>query len=92
MSITPEDFERIVQEVIRRLLVMSGNRASGEKVSIDSSTASRQLAVDDRVVTLATLEGRLTGIGTVMVNRRAVVTPAVKDELKDRGIGLEVKS
>ena len=74
-----ELFERIVQEVIRRLV------ASGVDVG---TTGNRQLTVSERVITLATLDGKLDGVETVSVQKRAVVTPAVKDELNRRKIRL----
>lgn len=72
-------FERIVQEVIRRLV------AGGVDVG---TTANKQLSVSERVITLATLEGKLDGVDTISAQKRAVVTPAVKDELKRRKIRL----
>ena len=77
----PEFIERIVQEVIRRLLKQGpagGATAGGET----------ELAVSDKVVTLATLDGRLTGVKRLVVGGRSIVTPAVKDELKGRSIEL----
>lgn len=77
----PEFIERIVQEVIRRLLkqgLVGGAAAGGET----------ELAVSDKVVTLATLDGRLAGVKRLVVGGRSIVTPAVKDELKDRSIEL----
>jgi hypothetical protein len=77
----PEFIERIVQEVIRRLLkqgLVGGTTSSGEA----------ELAVTDKVVSLATLDGRLTGVKRLVVGGRSIVTPAVKDELKDRSIEL----
>ncbi len=74
-----ELFERIVQEVIRRLV------AGGVTVG---ATGNKQLALSERVITLATLDGKLDGVETVSVQKRAVVTPAVKDELNRRSIRL----
>lgn len=74
-----ELFERIVQEVIRRLV------ARGVDVG---TPGNKQLAVSERVITLATLDGKLDGVETVSVQKRAVVTPAVKDELNRRKIRL----
>ena len=80
----PELFEQIVQEVIRRLL----DRGMGVADTAVSAETTKKLEIEDRLVTLATLRGRLDGVGEVVVARRAVVTPAVKDELNDRGITL----
>ncbi len=78
----PELFERIVQEVIRRLVergAIVGRAANGTETD---------LAVSDKVVTLETLRGRLAGVKRLVVGGRSIVTPAVKDELKDRSIEL----
>ncbi|HRX80070.1 MAG TPA: hypothetical protein P5307_13455 [Pirellulaceae bacterium] len=81
-SFDPEFIDRIVQEVIRRLvsrgLVLDG------AASVDET----ELAVSDKVVTLATLDGKLLGVKRLVVGGRSIVTPAVKDELKDRSIEL----
>jgi hypothetical protein len=78
----PKFVERIVQEVIRRLIkqgfVLGGATSSDET----------ELAVSDKVVTLATLDGRLMGVKRLVVGGRSIVTPAVKDELQDRSIEL----
>jgi hypothetical protein len=82
-NLDPDLFERIVQEVVRRLLQRG--------VTVERPTeakSSNELRIDAKVVALASLEGKLNGIGRVIVARRAVVTPAVKDALKDREIEL----
>ena len=78
--------ERVVREVIRRLL------AGGHDVTRDnkstSSPSQRALDLTDRIVTLATLKGKLDGVSQLTVARRAVVTPSVRDELNRRRIEL----
>jgi hypothetical protein len=78
MSVTQEQLEWIVAEVIRRL------GAERQAVTNDDGV----LAIGDELVTLATVEGRMNGVRSVRVTRRAVVTPAVRDELKKNGIEL----
>jgi hypothetical protein len=80
MSFTEEQFERIVAEVIRRL--------KGGSPAPVAEAAGRELALADRVITLRSVEGKLAGVSRVKVAARAVVTPAVKDELKQRQIAL----
>ncbi len=46
------------------------------------------LRLAERVITLATLEGRLRGVRRVAVGRSAVVTPSVRDVLGRQGIAL----
>lgn len=77
MTATPEQLEWIVQEVIRRLRDGGGNPPAGG-----------ELRLSDRVVTLAALKDRLANVQRVVVPAKAVVTPAVQDELKARQIEL----
>jgi len=78
MRITDEEIERIVQEVIRRLM------SAGVQIKKTDST----LKLESRVVTLATIEGQLEGIQKLVVLSKAVVTPSVRDELRDKKIEL----
>jgi hypothetical protein len=82
MTVSEEQIEWIVTEVIRRLGLLDGV-AVGER----SSTAA-ELRLTDQVITLRTLEGRLANVARLVVLPRAVVTPTVKDELRARGIEL----
>ena len=86
MNLTPADIDRIVAEVVRRLraLATSSTTATSEKTETESS-----LNLNDKVITLATLKGKREGVATVIVSERAIVTPAVKDELRDRKIRCE---
>ncbi len=83
-SLDPAVFEQIVQEVIRRLL----ERGVGVASDVPPVAAATELAIDGKLVTLETLRNGLHGVSKLRVERRAVVTPAVIDELKDRGIEL----
>jgi len=84
MTFTEQEVQRIVLEVLRRLGV-TGVPVTGEE---GGSCPAQELAVGDRVVTMRSLEGRLGGVTRIVVKRRAVVTPAVRDELKQRKIEL----
>ena len=80
----PELIDRIVQEVVRRLL------ERGMSVADDTVPGCpRELRLEQRLVTLATLNGKLDGVERVIVRKNAVITPAVRDALKDRSILLE---
>lgn len=78
-----EFVECVVQEVIRRLLERS--------VTVDPAspaTLPTELRLQQKVVTLAALPRQLNGVGRLIIEPRAVVTPAVKDKLRDEGIEL----
>ena len=79
MTVTPEQLEWIVQEVIRRLRAADGQ---------PDQSAGSELRLRDRVVTLAALRDRLASVRRLIVPAKAVVTPAVRDELKARQIEL----
>ena len=78
MRLTDAEIERIVREVIRRL--------TSAGVQVDNANST--LKVEGRLVTLATIEGRLEGIQQLVVQPKAVVTPSVRDELRDKKVEL----
>ncbi len=78
MRISDAEIERIVREVIRRLT----------SVGVQIDKASSTLKIDKRLVTLATIEGQLEGIQKLVVLPKAVVTPSVRDELRDKKVEL----
>ena len=78
MMYSEEQVEWIVAEVLRRLGV----------VQAQTMASSDELRVEEQVVTVRVVEGRLNGVSRLVVSQRAVVTPAVKDELKQRKIEL----
>ena len=75
MTLTKEQIDWIVAEVIRRLELVD-------------TTTNCDLRIAERVVTLRTIEKQLSGVKRVVVPQRSVVTPAVKDELRARKIEL----
>jgi len=78
MTVTPEQLEWVVQEVIRRLRAADGG----------DPAAANELRLSDRVVTLAAIKDQLANVQRVVVPAKAIVTPAAKDELKARQIKL----
>jgi len=79
MTFNEDQVEWIVAEVIRRLSLPGDER---------SASPMSELRVVDRVVTMRSIEGRLNGITRILVKKRSVITPAVRDELKQRQIEL----
>jgi hypothetical protein len=80
-SSDPQLIDRIVREVMRRL--------TDREVAVTDVTENKDLVVDESVISLATLEGRLCGVRRVVIEERAVITPAARDELNDQGIELQ---
>jgi hypothetical protein len=95
MTFTEEQVEWIVLEVIRRLGLAESAAPQPQPAVAHPGPAAPQpgptpaeLRLTEKLVTLRTLDGRLGGVSRVVVARRAVVTPAVKDELRRRKIEL----
>ncbi|MEZ6069336.1 MAG: hypothetical protein R3C10_03485 [Pirellulales bacterium] len=65
-----------------------GATAPAKKTVADTSAASNCLTIDARVVSLVDVNGRLAGVEQLTVRPSAIVTPAVRDELRDRDIRL----
>ncbi|HEY2415629.1 MAG TPA: hypothetical protein VGI40_25525 [Pirellulaceae bacterium] len=94
MTLTEEQIKWVVAEVIRRLGVAVGREANHGSTTPNAPwsaappTATQDLRITERVVTMRAVEKQLAGVKQVIVQPRAVVTPAVKDELKSRKIEL----
>lgn len=90
----PWSEERIVTEVLRRLRAVASADAPAPTSNAPAPAVPAppdppgRLTLDQPLVTLATIAGRLTGVRQFVVRPRAVVTPAVRDELRSRGITL----
>jgi hypothetical protein len=82
--------ELIVAEVMRTLDGKADARDTKlpQKKSTNSVSTAGELRLDDAVVAVGQLEGRLSGVGKLMVRQRAVVTPAARDLLRQAGVAL----
>ena len=92
----PEWINSIVREVIARLKKIENVDSSITKPASrqnkpDHASETSTLKLDDAVITLETLRNRLSNVKQIVVNPKAVVTPAVKDELREHQITI-VKS
>lgn len=97
-KIVNANIDQIVAEVVRRLTAAAGASRAGVPASAgdvgkgDRLKAELQrgvLSIDSRLVTLDTVDGQLAGLRRLVVPRRAIVTPALRDELAKRGIELD---
>lgn len=82
MNLAAAEIDQIVAEVVRRLAAVSSPAGSPP-----SAVAPGTLTLGLPVITLDSLMG-LAGANTLVVPAKAVVTPAVRDELKKRGVNL----
>ena len=80
------EVERIVREVLERLR----GEENGATIAARKQPAKDQasLALSGRVIAIADLAGRLDGVQVVVVPRMAIVTPAARDLLRERGVTL----
>lgn len=91
MTAANVDVEQIVRQVLRQLQGTSAPAASAVAAPTPVSAPAPscgELRLGEPVVTLSRLTGQLEGIATVIVGSAAVVTPAARDLLKQRGIEL----
>jgi hypothetical protein len=91
MAIDAHDLERVVAEVLRRLRDFSAKTVRGrdEFPVPQQAMGVTHLTIEDRVVTMKLLDGNLDGITHVFVPGDAVVTPLVRDELRQRNVRVE---
>lgn len=79
--------ERIVREVIARLRE-SDATTEAEQVRPTAGDSANDVVIPQRVVTLETLKNKLNGAKRVVVPTGAVITPAVRDELRERNVAI----
>ena len=94
------EIEQIVNAVLNRLRSMNAlpapaTSATSQKPVVDSAPKNNaepkntaELNLPEKLVTLELLRNRLEGVTSLRVLSNAIVTPAVVDELRDRGIEL----
>ena len=96
-ALTHSEIEAIVRVVLQRLRSaqdaqpgLSGSTAAGSIIdkTVDASPPAA-LRLEQQLVTLEHLRDRWSGLSVLQVPRRCVVTPAVVDELRLRGVALE---
>lgn len=77
MNVTAAEIERMVRDVLSRMTAAAPT---------PNPTAALELA--SRVITLDDIDGQLAEINQLIVDPKAVVTPAVRDVLRQRRISL----
>jgi hypothetical protein len=90
---TDEFVERIVREVIRRLMAMNAQVALSSSFAAAGNPLSNAPVVTThtvtaKLITVATLEALPRGTTEALIPTRAVVTPLARDEAKLMGIRL----
>lgn len=90
---TDEFVERIVREVVRRLLAMNAQVAMSSSLAatgnpLSSAPVVTTQTVTAKLITVATLTALPRGTTEALIPERAVVTPLARDEAKLMGIRL----
>lgn len=98
MAQSAAEIEQIVSVVLARLRSMNAlqlNVPAATSTNTQEPAPSvpvSELVIDEKLVTLESLRGKLSDVQTVAVRSSAIITPAVIDELKDHKISLVRKS
>jgi hypothetical protein len=87
MQLSDEQLEWIVTEVVRRLAEQLRG-ATADVIVAAAPPRGAVLQLDERVVTAQALVRRLEGVARVETPARAIVTPAARDLLRERGVAL----
>ncbi|MDZ4817725.1 MAG: hypothetical protein SGJ20_01995 [Planctomycetota bacterium] len=91
MNVQEAEIEQIVREVMRQLNAVtpvSNGQALTAPPNGSTTNSSHVLELTARVVTLAEISEKLVGVRQLVVRRGAVVTPAVRDLLRERKVDL----
>ena len=103
MTQPPIDIDRLVREVLAELKPAPANKESSTSNENTTSilqpqpaakspqpmpSSNGELVLSTRLVSMSDIAGKLAGISRVVVDRRAVVTPAVCDALHEGNITL----
>ena len=82
--------ERVVREVIKRLTESNGKvKTNTNAVSpLDQRAEPGEWQLNERVISLEAITGKLDRINVLRLPAKAVVTPAAKDELRSRNVAI----
>jgi hypothetical protein len=92
MNVSAAEIERLVREALSRLSAAAPVESTSSVVTSAKpavATVADAFEVAAQVVTLAEIDGRLSNKRRLVVGPKAVVTPAVRDVLRQRNIVLE---
>lgn len=89
MSQPHHEIDRLVREAIGELRGVKQDKPRTAGALAASPPAANSLTLTDKVISLAGLNGQLKTIQRLFVRPDAIVTPALRDELRARGIVVE---
>lgn len=88
MNVTPSEIERIVREVLSSMTASQLATSTTGTFPATASAASASVSLRDSVIGLEALRGIPSGVTSIQVASKAVVTPAARDWLRERGIAI----
>ncbi len=89
MNASAEEIQRIVDEVVRRLCNSVSDGSDVEPTTVSApihNDRGGDVRLNERVISLDSLDERIQGVDRIVLSARAVITPAARDELRQRGI------
>jgi hypothetical protein len=89
MSQPHHEIDRLVREAIGELRGTKIEKPWVAGVVASTPPVANSLTLTDKVISLAGLNGQLKTIERLFVRPDAIVTPALRDELRARGIAIE---
>jgi len=78
--------ERIVREVVLRLRNEHAHTVKIGKNLAKPAIQAGSLSLDEKVISVETLRGKLENVSQLSLQPNAVLTPAARDELRDNGV------
>lgn len=91
VSLDASTIDQIVQGVLNQISTADARCADDEIVPPSESDNGRNrdlIRITDRIVTAAAIEDLADGAGSVEVPRNAIITPAARDAIRERGLSV----
>lgn len=88
MNVNPSEIERIVREVLSSMAASPLASATADSNQTIAIAPSSSVSLRESVIGLEALRGVPSGITAIQVSSKAVVTPAARDWLRDRGVAI----
>lgn len=87
-EVTPAEIERIVREVLAQLAPQPTTPLPTSSLPKTIETSVTELWLEQQVIAVRDLEGRLRQATQIVVPTRAVITPAARDLLREKKINV----
>ena len=88
MNVNPSEIERIVREVLSSLTAPHLASATANSSQAVATTTAASVSLRESVIGLEALRGVPSEVTAIQVSSKAVVTPAARDWLRDRGVAI----